>query len=176
MSSAEPIGYLGTGISTNLLLLMSSLPNLNQSLPIALIHAREHAMAPIREMLADSEITEQQWRVLRVLEERGRQDATTISEHACLMISSLTRILRGMDQRGLIKRCADKEDRRRQWVEIAPYGQEILDENRRIAYAIAEEFRARLGEDEADKLIELLNRFSNSCKDKPITLANIKQV
>ena len=36
-------------------------------LPIALMRAREQVMAPIRNMLADSGITEQQWRVLRVL-------------------------------------------------------------------------------------------------------------
>ena len=44
----------------------------SRSLPIALLRARETVMAPIREMLAESDINEQKWRVLRVLDEVGR--------------------------------------------------------------------------------------------------------
>ena len=43
----------------------NALPSTSRSLPIALIRAREGVMAPIREMLAETGITEQQWRVLR---------------------------------------------------------------------------------------------------------------
>ena len=43
------------------------LPSTRRSVPIALIRAREKVMGPIRDMLADSGITEQQWRILRVI-------------------------------------------------------------------------------------------------------------
>lgn len=149
---------------------MPALPHTKRSLPITLIHAREHAMIPIREMLADTGLSEQQWRVLRVLSEHGRQDATTISEHACLLLSSLTRILRGMDQKGLIRRFSDKDDLRRQWVEITPEGQKILDDNHQTATAIVEAFKARLGDEKYAQLLDILNEFSASCREEPITL------
>ena len=52
------------------------LPSIARSLPIALLRAREKVMAPFREMLSRTDITEQQWRVLRILSEFGPQDST----------------------------------------------------------------------------------------------------
>jgi homoprotocatechuate degradation regulator HpaR len=152
---------------------MPSLPQTKRSLPITLMHAREHAMSPIREMLADTGISEQQWRILRVLSEHGRLDATTISEHACLLLSSLTRILRGMDQKGLIRRFSDQDDLRRQWVEITQEGQKILDDCHATADAIIAEFKSRLGEDRYTQLLDILNAFSASCRERPISLMDL---
>ena len=55
-----------------------------RSLPIALLRAREQVMVPIRAMLAESGVTEQKWRVLRVLEETGEIEPTVIASEACL--------------------------------------------------------------------------------------------
>ena len=43
----------------------------DRSLPIALLRAREKVMEPVREILAHSNISEQKWRVLRVVDEAG---------------------------------------------------------------------------------------------------------
>ena len=59
--------------------LFKRLPSTRRSLPIALMRSREKVMGPIRDMLKVSGITEQQWRVLRVLSESGAQDLTQIS-------------------------------------------------------------------------------------------------
>ena len=77
-----------------------TLPSTKRSIPIALIRAREKVMTPIREMLADSGITEQQWRILRVLEEFGPQDASTLAERACLLLPSQTRIVQTLSGKG----------------------------------------------------------------------------
>ncbi len=50
-------------------------------------------MRPIREMLQRSGITEQQWRVLRVLEETPDIEQSQIADQACILLPSLTRIL-----------------------------------------------------------------------------------
>ncbi len=50
-------------------------------------------MAPYRQMLSKIGVTEQQWRVMRVLDERGRMDPKEIAEAACLLNPSLTRIM-----------------------------------------------------------------------------------
>ena len=69
------------------------LPSTRRSLPIALMRSREKVMGPIRDMLKVPGITEQQWRVLRVLSESGAQDLTQISLKACLLMPSLSRII-----------------------------------------------------------------------------------
>ena len=48
-------------------LMSNKMPTTARSLPIALIRAREGVMLPIRDMLSETGITEQQWRVMRVL-------------------------------------------------------------------------------------------------------------
>ena len=74
----------------------TELPATRRSLPIALIRAREAVMHPIREMLAGTGLTEQQWRILRVLDEFGPLEATQLAGRAGLMAPSLTRIVHAM--------------------------------------------------------------------------------
>ena len=134
----------------------SQLPSTNRSLPIALMRSREKVMAPIREMLKASGITEQQWRVLRILSEFGPQDLTEISGKASLLMPSLSRIIRKLGEDELIIRGTDLEDRRRQTVVIAPAGQQIIDDNLVLAKKIAGDFQRRLGADRFELLLDLL--------------------
>lgn len=132
------------------------LPSTSRSLPIALMRARESVMAPIREMLSDSGITEQQWRILRVLSEHGEQEATKLAERACLLLPSQTRIVQSMLEKGFVTRKPDKKDRRRQHVAITEKGQAIIDRNLDQAIAISENFRNALGEDRFELLLDCL--------------------
>lgn len=137
----------------------STLPSTRQSLPIALIRARESVMAPIRLMLADTGLTEQQWRVLRVLMESGPIDASQLAGRAGLLAPSLTRIIQAMSKQGYLSRGPDPEDRRRQVIEILPDGQRIIEANQNEAATIAQSFRDRLGNDDYDQLLSLLDRL-----------------
>ena len=137
----------------------SKLPSTARSLPIALIRAREGVMAPIREMLAETGITEQQWRVLRVLSEHGPLDSTTLADRASLLFPSLTRIATTMRSKGLITQTRDARDRRRQVVEITEAGQKIIDHHTNQAAKIVDGFRARLGHQDYEALLDLLARL-----------------
>ncbi len=137
----------------------SSLPPTRHSLPIALIRARESVMAPIRQMLADSGLTEQQWRVLRVLMESGPIDASQLAHRAGLLAPSLTRIIQAMARQGYLTRGPDPEDRRRQVIEILPAGQRLIEDNQDEAARIAQGFRDRLGDADYDRLLALLDRL-----------------
>tara|TARA_B110000208_G_scaffold70455_1_gene90820 strand:- start:288 stop:728 length:441 start_codon:yes stop_codon:yes gene_type:complete len=134
----------------------SQLPSTNRSLPIALMRSREKVMAPIREMLKASGITEQQWRVLRILSEFGPQDLTEIAAKASLLMPSLSRIIRKLGEDELIIRAKDLDDRRRQTVVIAPAGKQIIDNNLAQATKIVVEFQHRLGTDRFELLLDLL--------------------
>lgn len=133
------------------------LPPTSRSLPISLIRAREGIMPPIREMLAESGITEQQWRVLRVLAEYGPQDTTTLANRASLLLPSLTRIAKNMNHNGLITLSRDHEDRRRQTIAITAAGVKIVDDNRANTAKIVREMKAKLGADNYEALLDLLS-------------------
>lgn len=132
-----------------------------RSLPIALLRARERVMGPIRSLLSDVGITEQQWRVLRVLDESGPQDPTSIAESACLLLPSLTRILQKLEEKDLIKRTPDKVDRRRQVISISAGGSALIAENLGHSIALLDGLRAQMGPEEYDRLLDLLNALNN---------------
>src|SRR5262245_55114576 len=70
-----------------------------RALPIALLRAREAVMARFRPILAAHDVTEQQWRVIRVLGEESPLDASEVAERACVLAPSLTRIIRALDRK-----------------------------------------------------------------------------
>jgi len=140
------------------------LPSTSRSLPIALIRAREGIMPPIRAMLAESGITEQQWRVLRALEEYGPQNASNMAYRAGLLLPSLTRIAQKMQDNGLITLTRDELDKRRQTIAITAAGQSIIDNNSEQAAQIVEGFKQTLGEDKYEQLLDLLALLENPGK------------
>lgn len=134
----------------------SALRQTNRSLPIALLRARETVMGPVRDMLAGTPVNEQKWRVLRVLEEGGAQDQNTIAQKACLLLPSLTRILRAMEEDALVSRTEDPNDRRRSIVQIEAAGRAILQERGEQAAALVTDLRAQYGDAKFEQLLDLL--------------------
>ena len=116
-------------------------------------------MGPIRAMLSDVGITEQQWRVLRVLHETGPLDPTRISDRACLLLPSLTRILQKLSEKGLIARAADQVDRRKQVISITPSGAALIEDNLETSVQIMDRIRAEMGEERYEALLDLLNEL-----------------
>ncbi|MGC3941005.1 homoprotocatechuate degradation operon regulator HpaR [Roseobacter sp. EG26] len=135
------------------------LPSTSRSLPIALIRAREAVMAPIRDMLSETGITEQQWRVLRVLAEHGPMDTSTLATRAALLFPSLTRIANTLRKKELLTQTRDESDRRRQLVRITPKGQKIIDDNTHEATRIIEDFKTTLGNENYETLLNLLEKI-----------------
>ncbi len=97
-----------------------------QSLPLALLRARESVMSRLRPVLRDHDVTEQQWRALRTLAEVGEVEVTVLAGLICLLPSSLSRILRDLAARGLIQRRTSEEDMRRGLVSILPAGLALI--------------------------------------------------
>ncbi len=116
-------------------------------------------MGPLRLMLADAGVTEQQWRVLRVLSEEGPMDPTSISERAVLLLPSLTRILQKLDEKAFVTRARDDNDRRRQVISITETGEALIEANVTVSREILQGFCDRLGQDKFDTLLGLLNEL-----------------
>ncbi len=111
-------------------------------------------------MLADAGVTEQQWRVLRVLDEEGPMDPTSIAERAVLLLPSLTRILQKLEDKGFVTRERDDSDRRRQIIRATQAGRNVIAANMDTSRRILTDLREKLGDERHETLIELLNELT----------------
>lgn len=100
---------------------------LSRSLPMELLKAREAAMHRFRPMLRKFGLTEQQWRVIRVLAEYKRLDAGELARRSLLLAPSLTRILQFLESEGLVRRLADEGDQRRAFLTLTAKGVRLFD-------------------------------------------------
>ena len=106
-------------------------------------------------------MTEQQWRVLRVLDEKGSADPTEIAREACLLLPSLTRILQFLEGEGLCSRSQHPTDKRRALIAITNRGRALLASNMSESKRIFAELEADFGVDRIEVLLDLLNDLSS---------------
>lgn len=132
-----------------------------RTLPIALLRAREAVMSHVRPMLAQYGVTEQQWRVIRVLDEEGILDASEVAERAYILAPSLTRMIRSLEERGLITRHSGKTDKRRVFLNIAPAGKALIRQVRPDSQRIYEKIEADYGRERLDLLLDLLDELAS---------------
>jgi homoprotocatechuate degradation regulator HpaR len=98
----------------------------HRNLPRLLLQAREAVMGHFRPNLREHGLTDQQWRVLRVLGERGATDAGTIAAEAYLLGPSLTGVLARMERDALIQRSRDAQDARRTQIVATAKGKRMV--------------------------------------------------
>lgn len=98
----------------------------HRNLPRLLLQARESVMAHTRPSLREHGLSDQQWRVLRVLGEHGTVDTGRVAREAFILGPSLTGVLARMERDGLIQRARDPEDQRRSVVEVTPRGAKLV--------------------------------------------------
>ena len=103
-----------------------SLSATRRTLPIALLRAREVVMERFRPLLSENGLTEQQWRVLRVLNEVDELDATKLAAQACVLMPSLTRIIKLLESRDLIEIRKDPSDGRRALARLTPKARDLI--------------------------------------------------
>lgn len=122
-------------------------------------------------MLSDVGITEQQWRVLRVLQEAGPLEPTQIADKACLLLPSLTRILQKLEEKQYIERHRNKADKRKQSVSVTRAGADLIRANLPSAMVLSDKVRARMGVERYDQLLDLLNELNelDTSGDKDIS-------
>ncbi|MAB12436.1 MarR family transcriptional regulator [Parvibaculum sp.] len=121
------------------------LPPYRQSLAGTLLAAREAVMGPIRPMLREVGLTDQQWRVLRVLVDQGPVDASTLARAALLYAPTVTRILRDLVARGLVERFTNPADGRRSIIKISPQGRAIVDRTAKRTRVVLDQYAERFG-------------------------------
>ncbi len=99
-----------------------------ESLTIQLLRTREALMQHFRPMLGARDVSETQWRVLRSLFERGEMEALELAQVSAIMAPSLTRILKVLEERGLISTARHPTDGRRVLISISQAGRDFMAE------------------------------------------------
>ena len=132
----------------------------SKSLPIAMLRAREAIMLSFRPVLAKHGFTEQQWRVLRVLGEKGPADAGQVAFEACILAPSLSRIIGKLEKDKYISRFIDDKDGRRINLSLTSLGKETLQKIVPEIGIIYNSLEKSYGEEKLTTLLELLSEIS----------------
>ena len=132
----------------------------HRNLPHLLLYARETLMAHFRPVLHAAGVTEQQWRVLRTLSEVGSMEPNQIARSCQILSPSLTRMLAGMQEQGLIKRVRSSADQRRQEISLTPKSNKLIDRMRPQVDAKYQEIESKIGKELLDRLYRDVDALS----------------
>lgn len=133
----------------------------HRNLPRLLLLAREAVMQNARPRLREHGLSDQQWRVLRVLGEHARDPAGVetgrIAREAFLLGPSLTGVLTRMERDGLITRGRCPVDARRTVVRATPAGLKLVRGLSTSIEAHYDRIEQNLGKERLAQLYELLD-------------------
>jgi homoprotocatechuate degradation regulator HpaR len=145
---------------------MAKLRNINRSLPMQLLQARESTMFLFRPMLRQFGLTDQQWRVIRVLATNKQIEAFELSQQSMILPPSLTRILKNLEEKGFVKRSTDIGDQRKVLVSLSARGQkkyqQVVPESEKIYRSI----ERKLGKRDLTELLNQLINLNNSLENE----------
>ena len=140
---------------------MTSTPFVHRNLPRLLLQAREAVMAHTRPSLREHGLSDQQWRVLRVLGEHAQElagvETGRVAKEAYLLGPSLSGVLTRMERDGLIERHRCPQDARRTVVRATALG---LDKVQALSQTIEAHYawmEAQLGPQRLAQLYDLLD-------------------
>jgi homoprotocatechuate degradation regulator HpaR len=119
-------------------------------------------MARFRPLLAAHDVTEQQWRVIRVLGESGPLDATEVAYRCCILKPSLTRIIRALAQRKLIIRRKDDEDGRRLVLDATPKAHEMITSMMPEINTVYEALEKEFGKERLEQVLVILEELTET--------------
>ncbi|NWL45099.1 homoprotocatechuate degradation operon regulator HpaR [Pseudomonas hunanensis] len=131
------------------------------SLTLTLLQAREATMAFFRPSLNTHELTEQQWRVIRILRRQGELESYQLAELACILKPSMTGVLKRLERDGLVARRKSQVDQRRVLVSLTVKGHQVflaMSEEMKDGY---EKIVKQVGEEKLQLLMQLLNDMKN---------------
>lgn len=130
----------------------------HRNLPRLLLQARESVMAHTRPQLREHALSDQQWRVLRVLGEHGVVETGKVAREAFILGPSLTGVLTRMERDGLIRRARDPADQRRTVVEATDTGMQRVNTLSQTIEAHDAWMEQSLGKEKLSQLYELLDK------------------
>jgi homoprotocatechuate degradation regulator HpaR len=135
----------------------------HRNVPLLLLQARERVLSHFRPLLNANGITEQQWRIVRVLYQTPSLEPREIVELCRISSPSMAGVLARMQELGLVNRRRLNHDQRRVRVSLTPRARamaarmapQIDATYRNIEQQIGEQFSARF-QQALDQLLAML--------------------
>lgn len=126
------------------------------SVTLALLEAREALMSHFRPALNDIGLTEQQWRIIRILAQYGELESTHLAEKACILKPSLTGIIRRLSEMDLVTRRRGDTDQRFVYIHLTSAGDDIFKKMSAEMEKRYQNIHRKIGDEKMAKLLELL--------------------
>ena len=132
----------------------------SRTLPTMLHRTMQAVMPPFREIFADHDLTDQQWRVLRALWESQRLSMVDLATVAVLPPPSLVGIVDRLEKRGLVSRIRSETDRRLVYLAATEEGRALYRQVEPRILRIHDDLRGRATEREWAELERILTKIA----------------
>lgn len=136
-----------------------------QSLPMALLRAREAVMRGFRRVLREHGLNEQEWRIIRALMEVDQIDIGELAERVFILKPSATRTVKNLQRRNLVNRDKSPSDQRRAYISLTPEARDLFHRLAPKNEAEYSRITRRIGDSDMQELYELLHRITQRLND-----------
>src|SRR5690348_897506 len=141
----------------------------DQSLPMALLRAREAVMRGFRRLLREHGLNEQEWRIMRALMEAGEVEIGELAERVFILKPSATRTIKNLEERGIVSRTRSSADQRRAFIALTARGRKLFDQLAPLSELEYARITNLIGAADLQQLYELLRKVTerlNGAKPK----------
>ena len=118
-------------------------------------------MSFFRPSLNEHGLTEQQWRIIRILEQHGELEIYQLAELACILKPSMTGVLVRMEAAGMVHRRKAEQDQRRVLITLADKGKASFESMSQCMEANYQRLQDQFGEEKFQTLLGLLDDLKN---------------
>lgn len=143
----------------------------DSTLPMILNRTLDAIMPDYRELFARHDLTEQQWRVLRLLWSEQRVTSAELSRRALLPAPSLVGIIDRLEKKGLVNRVRSVEDRRAIYIVATAAGRAIKKDVAPRVAEIDQRLRGCVSEAEWEMMSGVLEKIALGLTAQDLPLA-----
>ena len=138
---------------------------------LMLLKIREAFLQSFRPILAHFGLTEQQWRVLRILDEHGEMEQRELARRAQFLGPSLVGVLKRMEQLGMIRGASIDVDKRRRLISLTSKGKSLSDRARPLIKRQYRLIARHVGAAELSRLSSLLHEIDRKLHEPIPTIS-----
>jgi homoprotocatechuate degradation regulator HpaR len=142
-------------------------PLRRRNLPLVMLQAREHVIAHFRPILNAHGITEQQWRIVRLMLDTGPLEPHKIGELCRLSSPSLAGVLSRMENIGFVQRKRLADDQRRVLVSLTPRSRALASRMAPLIEAAYARIEDLLGREFAEDFYRVLDELIVKLRAQP---------
>jgi len=129
----------------------------HRNLPLLMLQARERVIGRFRPLLHANGVTEQQWRIVRVLADLGELEPKQIGKLCRLSSPSLAGVLARMEEIDLVRRERLPHDQRRVLVSLTSRSRSLAARMAPQIDAVYGEIETKLGAKASERLYDALD-------------------